>query len=700
MTATVESHSRADQLQAAIEQMLLHRPQVNRTELKRAVHTALLRWDGAQEEVWWKWVIETTRSVGVQSRVLDCKVTEAIELAREGAVLLIMPPGDEIRPIVIRGNTRRQVSVWKQGASDQVANRKLRSLLSQCTLADTVRCVVIDPHAEAYSHSAVAHSMKPLKRVLKLLRPEWSDIWLVILFAFVVGVLTLATPIAVESLVNTVAFGRFLQPVVVLAIILFAFLSFMAAVLGLQTYVVEIIQRRLFVRVAADLSYRLPRVEMSGMRGTDAPELVNRFFDIVAIQKVVAQLLLDGVSLVLSTSIGMLVLAFYHPFLLGFDVVLLASIAFIVFVLGRGAVQTAIVESKKKYATAAWLEEVARCPVTFHGPEARELASDQANTHIANYLVARREHFSILMRQIVFALVLQAVSSTLLLGLGGWLVIVGELSLGQLVAAELIVAVIVGGFAKLGKHLASYYDLLASADKLGALFDLDMESPQGMISLPLDDQAHLELNNLEFAGQSISLNMSAGDSLAFLTDGNDRSVGELMDAFYGLTTWGAGQILIDGVEPEDLRNDILRERVALVRGVELFSGTVDENIHLNRYQVNPAEVRHVMDQLGLADVVRDFPEGYQTRINGSGYPFSRTQQSLLMLARSLVRDPEILLIDGALDGLSDRELKTVLNCLKETGSERILIVSTGREHLARELGQICDVRSESESAGL
>ena len=68
---------------------------------------------------------------------------------------------------------------------------------------------------------------------------------------FLVGLLSLATPIAVEALVNTVAFGRFVQPVVVLAILLFGFLSFLAAMQGLQTFVVEIIQRRMFARMTA-----------------------------------------------------------------------------------------------------------------------------------------------------------------------------------------------------------------------------------------------------------------------------------------------------------------------------------------------------------------------------------------------------------------------------------------------------------------
>ena len=140
-----------------------------------------------------------------------------------------------------------------------------------------------------------------------------------------------------------------MQPVIVLALMLLAFLSFSAALRAVQTFVVEIIQRRLFARVAADLAYRLPRVQTEALDGRSGRELVNRFFDVVTVQKVSAQLLLDALTLVISVLIGMAVLAFYHPWLLGFDVVLLASMAFAVFVLGRGAVDSSTEESKSKY---------------------------------------------------------------------------------------------------------------------------------------------------------------------------------------------------------------------------------------------------------------------------------------------------------------------------------------------------------------
>ena len=223
-----------------------------------------------------------------------------------------------------------------------IAARKLPQLLGLASADTPVRWVIGQPAlgCQAPGHSPTHQSqddpLTPLARLIGLLQPEKKDLWVILVFSLIVGVLALATPVAVEALVNTVAFGRYLQPVIILAIMLFTFLAFAAAIRGLISYIVELFHRRLFIRVVEDLAYRLPRVQQHQFDRHHGPELVNRFFDIVIVQKAASALLLDGISIVLQTAIGTAVLAFYHPFLLGFDIVLLMLIGFIVFALGRG----------------------------------------------------------------------------------------------------------------------------------------------------------------------------------------------------------------------------------------------------------------------------------------------------------------------------------------------------------------------------
>ena len=519
----------------------------------------------------------------------------------------------------------------------------------------------------------------PFGRLCELLRPEWPDLWIVIVFAVVVGLLALATPVAVEALVNTVAFGRFLQPVVVLALVLFTFLFMAALTRALQTYVVEIIQRRLFARVVGDLAWRLPRVKQSVHDEHDVPELANRFFDIVTVQKSVAQLLLDGIAIVVGTVVGMTVLAFYHPLLLGFDLVLLALVTFTIFVLGRGAVASSIKESKAKYRNAGWLEEITRSPVAFRTAGAAALTLSRADRHVADYLTCRSKHFRALMRQVLFALILQAVGSTLLLGLGGWLVIKGQLTLGQLVAAELIVAVILGSFAKLGKHLESFYDLLAAVDKLGILFDLPIEAQSGIAELEPGAKLPVRIRGVQLAPDREPLNLSVepGERVALERGAESRF---LLDALYGARPLLSGHAEIGGIDCRDVRPEDLRRHVALVRQPEIFGGTVAENVRLGRTELSHGDIRDCLERVGLLDRILSLPLGLQTVLISGGSCLTDDEARLLTLARALAGRPTLLLIDGLLDGLSDAGLRSALEAI--SACEGSVIVATGQQRVA------------------
>ena len=687
-----------------LEQLTHQLPNVEMAAGRRAWHEAESAWPGEETALWWKWLTEAARSIGLQTKTVDCTVTEAVALVGNGAQIVTYRTEDKGIWLSARLVGTRQVEVLRTrnvGTTRSISLRQVKKTLQSFEEDGRLRCVVI--RGDLSSNVQETRYLKPLARLQALLKPEWSDIWIVMVFAFVVGMLTLATPIAVESLVNTVAFGRFLQPVVVLALILLTFLSFSAAMRALQTYVVELVQRRMFARVAGDLAFRLPRTRTEATDGIYLPELTNRFFDIVTVQKVTASLLLDGIGLVLSAVIGMAVLAFYHPWLLGFDLVMMASIAFIIVVMGRGAVSSAIKESKNKYHMASWLEDIARCPTAFRTFGGTDLALERTDRLVHEYLEARQKHFRILMRQILFALGLQAVASTALLGIGGWLVIDGQLTLGQLVAAELIVTVIVRAFAKLGKHMESFYDLLAAVDKLGILFDLPTEKHDGIMDLNAAGPVLLEVRAVNHSKSAehchlhaaVSFIANPGESTAILgSSGSGKST--LLDLIYGLRVPTAGHVTIDGFDPQDLRSDVLRSNVALVRRAEIFHGTLEENVHLHRATVTSADVRRSLELVGLYDQVLRLPDGFDTILTSDGIPLSGTQRDLLCLARAIAGKPRLLLIDGLLDALSDDELIAAMASLVHSDRSCTLVIATGRQSIASRCDQIVKLSTEDQ----
>lgn len=671
---------------------------VELAEARRELDDALLAWPGEVADRWWKWIVESSHGLSLSARVIDATPQEVAELLRHGVAAITLADGATGRLCVLTGANRYQFRSFFLPASGTdsngkwIAHKKLAAELTvPPTSGDRRRWVVLDASADdvpvkSADHGEHAHEhVGPLTRLREFLRPERSDLWIVIVHALVIGLLTLATPIAVEALVNTVAFGTLLQPLIVLSIILLTFLAFAAALRFLQRFVVELIQRRLLARVAARLAWQLPRVRLDCNPGY-SPELMNRFFDVVTMQKIVAQLAFDGLTVVLTLGLGMIVLAFYHPWLLAFDAVLVALLLINIFIMGRGAVRTSIDESYKKYALAGWLEDIARCPLTFKSSGAAEFALNRTDRLTTDYLVAREAHYRVLMRQIITGLTLEAFASAVLLGLGGFLVIQGQMTLGQLVAAELIVTMIVAAVAKLDKQFEGFYDLLTSMDKLGHVFDLNVETAAGAMHVPHVGAARIAMRQVSFGysqGSSVlhevSLEVAPGEVVA-LTGAAGCGKSTLLDLLFRLQEPSGGRLLLDDLDLSDLRPDILRQNIALVRGVEVLEATLAENVHLDGTEISTADVRAVLRRVGLDDGNLD------VTLDRDGKPLSETQTRRLMLARALVAGPRLLLIDGALDVFSDDAAVEIVRELQRTREDCSVIIVTNR----RAILEACD----------
>jgi putative ABC transport system ATP-binding protein len=626
--------------------------------------------------------------------VFESSFDNALQFVRQGFPIAITPPTEMPNAVdgeipdaddwwVLLEVNRRGVKTWSTTGGVRTTRKSIRSLQKLLGAKGSRRLIVAQPLDAAIMGN---RSDKPLDRLLNLLEPERGDIIAIAVFSVVVGFLGLATPLAVESLVNTVAFNRYVQPIVVLAIILFAFLAFAGVVSVVKAYLTEIIQRRLFVRVSLDLGHRFSHISQTALDGYSGAELANRFLDIAVVQKAVASILMDGLTLAIAVVIGMAVLAAYHPFLLGFDIVLLGLMAILVFVLGRGAVKSSMKESKVKYYMLAWLENVITCPTAFqlHGGDI--LATDRADQIAARYLDNRTKHFKILLRQIIFAVSVEVVASVTLLGIGGWLVVRNQLTLGQLVAAELIVSVIVGAFAKMGKHLETYYDMMAAIDKLGVILDLPEASIGGYDILQSDGPLHLRLTDLsvELRGRTVVGPFSAdlkpgGSAVVVGPPGSGKSM--LLQAIATLRPTTGGSVELNGVNLRQIDHAHYVRNIGFAKDTEIFEGTVLENIGLNRPEINAGDVQWALQFVGLEDEIRNLPDFLETELSSGGSPLSATQAARLMLARAIVSRPPLLLIDSLLDSLPHEIAIEIISRLHARPMPWSLVFATSRADL-------------------
>jgi ABC-type bacteriocin/lantibiotic exporter with double-glycine peptidase domain len=525
-----------------------------------------------------------------------------------------------------------------------------------------------------------------------------TELGMVVLFGLFSGLGSLIVPVAVQTFVNTLGFGLLLQPILILAAIVFFVLSFSGILNILEIYVMELLQQRWFSGIALELAHRLTKIHPDALRKVHGTDLSTYFLDIVTVQKTLSVLMLDAVEVALKILFGMILLALYHPYFIVFDIVIVAFIAVVFFGLKDSAVESSLYESKAKYTTTSWLAELARNSFIFRTGESRKFAMSRVDELASEYVSYRKMHFRILLKQIGGSIVLQILMSALLLGAGGWLVIERQLTLGQLVAAELVFSTVVAGISKFGKYLESYYDLRAAIDKIGVVLELP-EEPEGSEKLEAEvvGQPLIRVKDLSYVSDfgrvvfsGLTFDVHRG-TLTSVLGNNGTGKSALAEFLYGARTPTSGTIAACGLDLRYSSREDLRAYFTFVRPSELLTGTVLDNIRMHRDGVTLDQVQRVLKGVGLAPFVDSLPDGLMTPITAGRYPLSSGQVNQVLLARALVTRPLVLIIDEVLDQLDPDTCRLVLGFLKTGNSASAVLVTTRNPDLARSFDQVIEL---------
>lgn len=524
---------------------------------------------------------------------------------------------------------------------------------------------------------------------------ESPEIKVLAIYSTAVGIVSLIVPISVQTLVNTIAFGSLLQPILVLAMIVMGFLILSGLLRTAELQTQERIQTRLFVRTALQLATRLSDISINTLQNNKVTTLINRFLEISLIQKSYSYLLLEGISLALRLVISLLLLSLYHPLLLGYSLILMAAVTLVILIPARSGMASAKEESNRKYEVAELLEEIVENHLIYRSDRLTGFLESRADSLASRYVDSRKHHFAILRSQYVATFIIQALFSALLLAVGGWLVVKGQLSLGQLVAAEIIVSSLLYSLTKVGSISEKFYDLTASVAKIEKLMTLEREK-SGFHKLQstlrqLKRPVSIDIENLDyFAGgkhllKQLNLKVLPGEAIAF-TGENGTGKSTLIELIYGLRSADSGVIKVDSQPLRELDISDVRTDVVLVQGVQLISGTVLENLVLQRKDLPIEEVRSLITEFGLESAISGLPEGLNTSINATNPPFSKGQLQRLMLVRALLSDPRLLLLDEALDSLDPDSKASTVDAIFARRDRFTLIVATH----STLLGDRCD----------
>lgn len=499
-----------------------------------------------------------------------------------------------------------------------------------------------------------AKPLRPFQRLLLLLKSEKKDIWYIYVYAMVIGLISLSLPIGIQAIINLISGGRIFNSVVVLISLVILGVLVSGGLQIMQMTMVEILQRRIFAKASFELAFRIPRVKMESLAEYYPPELMNRFFEIVNIQKSLPKLLIDVSAAVLQIVFGLLLLSFYHPFFVVFSAFLVGILYLIFLLTGSKGLETSLKESKYKYKIAQWFEELARTLSTFKLAGTTNLPLEKTDRFVNNYLIYRKKHFGILVAQYGNVLAFKTLVTAGILILGTVLVVDRQITLGQFVASELVIIIVVNALEKIVLNVDVIYDLLTGLEKLGHVTDLPLERTKGFVDQVPGQQRGLqiEMRDVHFsypnseteALNGLSLSIPAGSR--FCISGYSESGKETLARLLGgIYTDFKGSYDVNGIPFRDIEINHYRDLVSKnFDRSEIFDGTILENITLGKPGISYGDVNKVLKELHLLDEINRLPQGILTELVGTGNLLSNSVLERLIIARCLVMKPSLLII--------------------------------------------------------
>jgi len=515
-----------------------------------------------------------------------------------------------------------------------------------------------------------------LARLNLLIGLERRILAIIVSYAVVIGLFALIVPLTVQELVNTFAFA--IQPVMIVTLVatMFGALLLMGAFRVLQARAVEILVQRLYTRLAVAFTEALPRFR----ENVFLPQHTNTFIEAELLPRALVAMLVDVINVSVSGTIGMAILIMYHPYFLGYNTLLITGFAFLLTFFGRGGLRITQRVSRLHYQTFHWLQDIGINRLHFKSTDSLPLLLKKTDALVNAYVMARKTRSDILSgAQYKSTVIFQAVAHSGMIGLGGWLLSVGDITLGQFVAAEVIVGTLLLNLDTVARRMYAAIYVATSLHELSTLFDMPKEDVSGPVAAWLPDPSlqgvRLTCKDVSFAApdgpllfERFNLEAMPGEKISVLS-GTSRSKTSLALVLAGLYHPTGGVIRYNDI---DLR-DVSLNYVNRCRGLmldshpTLFDGSLEENITLQRPSIQFEDLSWALRFVELEEEIDAMPQGLETLVHGNGANLTRSQVLRMLLARMIVTRPALLIFNGSLHNIEPALRLTLLRrlCSKE-----------------------------------
>jgi putative ABC transport system ATP-binding protein len=533
---------------------------------------------------------------------------------------------------------------------------------------------------EGQSYGSQISLVKFFRIFFDILKPEANFYWLAAVYGIGISLLSLATPISVQMLINTIANTALTAPLVVLSLTLFGLLFISSMLYALRVHLMELFARRFYARMVAEISLISVYAQNPFFGDLKASALFNRYFDVVYVQTAIPILFIGGFTTLLQIAVGFVLVSLYHPYFLGFTLVMIALIWVVWLAWGSRALRTGVDLSHAKHKTAAWLQSIGGSNGFFKSQRRIDYALDKTDDYTRQYITDRKRHFRHLFSQTIAFLLMYAAASAALLGLGGWLVIQNQLTLGQLVAAELVLSAAFFGVAQLGSYLGYFYDLFAAVEEISQFYDVEQEQPKGadpfegpdhaIVMKGVRGKARHEEAQFDLEVPSGSIIMAAASQ-----HGVQRLFTNLLK-MHALPE--SGFATLGGVDMKAIEAHHLRKNVHVLDRPSIVEMTIREYLALSCPDTAPQRMIGALETVGLATMISTLEKGLDTPLAATGYPLSAVELQQLKLANALLERPRILVLSRLFDLIDPEPIARAVTELRAQAYSTVIYFSNRR----------------------
>ncbi len=507
-----------------------------------------------------------------------------------------------------------------------------------------------------------------IKRFWNLLSKYKPEIRQIYFYALFIGVVNLTLPLGIQAIINFLQTGQLTSTWIILVCFVLIGIAVTGFLQVIQLRIVENIQQDLFANSAFEFAYRLPKITFIQLDKVHAPELVNRFFDTITIQKGLPKILTDFSLAIFQIVFGLILLTIYSSYFIILGISLSLILWLIFKVTGPKGLRTSLKESNYKYKLAHWLEEIARGNRSFKMYAKHNMHLTKTDEIVSDYLVSREKHFQVLMNQFRLFIGFKVILAAGLLLLGGYLVFDERMNIGQFVAAEIIIILIINSVEKVLRIIDTIYDVLTALEKIGYVTDLKLDETNGKALINSDKGLSIKARELSFGFpdeknkviNNISFEIKENEKV-ILTGKSGSGKSLLLQILAGIHEIDDGELYINDTPFATYQREMLYDSIGVSFPInQIFEGTFRENILLGR-SIEDKDINEILKVLALDDYLIHQPFGIDGFVDSGGRRLPRGIIEKLLIARIIVNKPKLLLMEDPLQFTETKEKKRIID---------------------------------------